>query len=129
MTAERNKAGEGSIIGKRPDKVVRFGLQSLVLWRGEEKGPSTDGDPRDELLWKLEWTYEHLPFVMAYYARATQVTFYALHVVVDAFGKSMNMCRNLIAFDTARAQDQLQLVLACINLAKLLKTRIYKMHT
>jgi hypothetical protein len=120
--AERNNAGEGSFSGTGPDKVVRFGFRHLALWRGEEKGPSTSGDPRQELVSKLEWTYNHLPFLLAYCAKATLVTFCALHEVFDAFGRPTNMCRDLIQFDTSRAEYRLQLVLACINLAKLLKT-------
>jgi hypothetical protein len=85
------------------------------------KGLTSD-DPKQELVSKLEWTYKHLPFLMAYYARATLVTFCALPVAVDAFGKRTKMCRDLIQFDTSRVEDRLHLVLACINLAKLLKT-------
>ena len=54
---------------------------------------------------------------MAYYASATLVTFCALPVAVDAFGKRTNMCRDLIQFDTSRAEDRFHLVLAYINLA------------
>ena len=119
---ERNNSGEGSISGTRPDKVVRFGFQFYALWRGEEKGPLSAGDPRQELISKLDWTYKHLPFLMAYYARSTLVTFCALHVVVDPYGESKKMCNDIIRFNTSNAEDRLELALACITLAKLLKT-------
>lgn len=119
--AERNKSGEGSSSGTRPDKVARFGFNSCALWRGEEKGPITSGDPKMELISKLVWSYKHLPFLLAYYARAWLVTICALHQVEDPSGGRMIMCRDLVQFNTSRADDRLELVLACISLAKLLK--------
>ncbi|KAG0603492.1 hypothetical protein M758_10G097900 [Ceratodon purpureus] len=120
--AERNRSSVGAANGCRPDKVVRFCFHRYALWRGEEKGPTTPGDPRDELLSKLDWTHKHLPFLMAYYTRACLVVFCALHMVVNPSGESQIICKELILFDTSRAADRLELVIACMNLAKLLKT-------
>lgn len=80
---EQNKSGEGATSGTRPDKVVRFGFNSYALWR-VERGPASYGDPRQELISKLDWTYKHLPFLMTYYVKACLVTFCALHMVMNS---------------------------------------------
>jgi hypothetical protein len=82
---------------KRPD----FGylMDSICVFRGEEKGPSTPGDPKAELTEKLKWIYDPAPYVLGitfqttaslshllttlmihagYYASADRVTFTVL---------------------------------------------------
>lgn len=53
-------------------------VSRLALWRGEEKGPDTEGDPKEELVRELIWTYGNLRHLLCYYANAAIVTYCAL---------------------------------------------------
>ena len=47
---------------KRPD--YGFCLRGHCLFRGEEKSPGSKIDPKNELLQKLKWSYDPLPFIL-----------------------------------------------------------------
>ncbi|KAF9059376.1 hypothetical protein BDP27DRAFT_1341538 [Rhodocollybia butyracea] len=56
----------GYLIGKR------------CVFRGEEKGPTSPGDPAIELVQNVVWAYDSAPYILGYYADETVVTFVAL---------------------------------------------------
>lgn len=88
------------------------------MWRGEEKGAASAGNPRMELLEKFDWVYEKLPFVMAYYAKGYDFTICAIYQRGD--GNSVGL-EDLLSFDLAQPEDRLDLVIVCSNLARLLR--------
>ena len=47
---------------KRPD--YGFCLRGHCLFRGEEKSPESKIDPKKELLQKLKWSFDPLPFIL-----------------------------------------------------------------
>ena len=99
---------------KRPDK---FGMVSrFALWRGEEKGPHTKGDPKQELIEKLNWTYGNLPYLLRYYANASVVTYCAL--VHDA-KRCKTEVVDLITVNLSIAEDRLLALLIDFNISKL----------
>jgi hypothetical protein len=58
----RNSNRNTSTALKRPD----YGLliKNSCIFRGEEKGSETSGNPAKELTDKLEWTYDPLPYIL-----------------------------------------------------------------
>ena len=46
----------------RPD--YGFCMRGHCLFRGEEKAPGSKQNPKDELITKLEWSYDPLPFIL-----------------------------------------------------------------
>ena len=110
----RNHSGEGTSGVKRPNLVARIG--HYALWRAEEKGPSTPGDPEEELVDKLLWTYgSSIPYVLAYHARAYSVTF--CYLFKNQLG--IERCTNLNVFHLQDPRSRVELLLACLNLARL----------
>ncbi|THU75853.1 hypothetical protein K435DRAFT_813962 [Dendrothele bispora CBS 962.96] len=60
----------------RPD--FGFILDDHCPFRGEEKGPLNDEDPRAELSQKLRWDYGSVPYVLGYYCSGTRLTYVAI---------------------------------------------------
>jgi hypothetical protein len=58
----RNSNRNTSMALKRPD----YGLlvKGHCVFRGEEKGSDSSGDPAQELVNKLEWSYDPLPYIL-----------------------------------------------------------------
>uniref|UniRef100_A0A7I4CTX8 Protein kinase domain-containing protein n=1 Tax=Physcomitrium patens TaxID=3218 RepID=A0A7I4CTX8_PHYPA len=54
LVFDRDTSRFSSSENKRPDKLGM--VSRLALWRGEEKGPDTEDDPKQELVRKLIWT-------------------------------------------------------------------------
>jgi len=62
----------------RPDMVVL--VRNICPFRGEEKSREEAGDPSNELVDKIkDWTYGDTPYIFAYYAIGTLVTFVTLY--------------------------------------------------
>jgi len=49
-------------------------LNHVCLFRGEEKSPSSNEDPKSELRNKLVWTYDPAPYVLGKTLFISQVT-------------------------------------------------------
>ncbi|KAJ3782219.1 hypothetical protein GGU10DRAFT_436776 [Lentinula aff. detonsa] len=60
----------------RPD--FGFLIHKRCVFRGEEKGPMSFGDPALELIETLVWVYDLAPYILGYYANETVVTFVAI---------------------------------------------------
>ncbi|CAI2162624.1 4046_t:CDS:2 [Funneliformis geosporum] len=60
ISYERNSNHFTSTGLQRPDLTLSIGEYSI--FRAEEKGPETLGDPANELISKLFWTYDDLPY-------------------------------------------------------------------
>jgi hypothetical protein len=95
----------------------RISVSRLVLWRGEEEGPNTKGDPKQELVRKLTWTYGNLPYFLGYYANAAVVTYCAL--VHDAKQYKTEVV-DLITINLSIPEDRLLASLIGFNMSKLL---------
>ena len=92
-------------------------VSRLALWRGEEKGPDTERDPKQELAGKLIWMYGDLPYLLCYYADAAIITYCAL--VHDA-KRCKTQVVDLITVNLVVPEDRLLALLIGFNISKLL---------
>lgn len=115
LVFDRDTSKFSSSENKRPDKLGM--VSRLALWRGEEKGPDTQGDPKEELVRKLIWTYGNLPYLMCYYANTAIVTYCAL--VHDA-KRCKTQVMDLITVNLSVPEDRLLASLIGFNISKLL---------
>lgn len=106
----RNTSGKASTGDLRRD-VIGILRQQWTLRRGEEKAPGSEGDPRSA---KLLWTYHGLPYILGYYANGMMVTITVLYFseVVKA--------KDLWTFNLSNLEHPVYMVLACLNVARLL---------
>ncbi|CAG8645113.1 8587_t:CDS:2, partial [Paraglomus brasilianum] len=72
----RNSSQHMSTSGKRPD--FGFIINTVCPFRGEEKAPNNPENPRAELVNKIDWTYDPVPYVIGYYAIGTILTYAAI---------------------------------------------------
>ncbi|XP_024366593.1 crinkler effector protein 8 isoform X2 [Physcomitrium patens] len=115
LVFDRDTSRFSSSENKRPDKLGM--VSRLALWRGEEKGPDTEDDPKQELVRKLIWTYGNLPYLLCYYANAAIVTYCAL--VHDA-KRCKTEVVDLITVNLSVVEDRLLASLIGFNISKLL---------
>ena len=90
----------------RPDMVVL--VRNICPFRGEEKSREEAGDPSNELVDKIkDWTYGDTPYIFAYYAIGTLVTFVTLYKPENKKRK-LEICSERIAeFDLGRLSDRI----------------------
>lgn len=110
---DRNTSRDLSTGSLRPDVIGQVGME-WALWRGEEKAESTAGDPKKELLDKLTWVYDRVPYIFAYYARGAMVTLVALYM------EGTKKMRKLGTFNLGTVDGRVQIILACLNVARLI---------
>jgi hypothetical protein len=58
----RNSDRDTNTHSQRPDFALN--IDGCCVFRGEEKGSDSAGDPNQELVAKLDWTYDPLPYVL-----------------------------------------------------------------
>ncbi|EFJ17513.1 hypothetical protein SELMODRAFT_420900 [Selaginella moellendorffii] len=95
----------------KPDSVFAFG-HGYVLFKGEEEGEETEGNPAEELVNKDGWPYgDSIPYIPAYYARAFVVTFCALY--------QENGVTYRLTLDIRTAEGRLGVFMAFLKVAQL----------
>jgi hypothetical protein len=72
----RNSCQDTFTLNQRPD--YGFILRNVCAFRGEEKGPSTGGDPKAELADKLTWTYSPAPYVFGEHIQCVILYFFSI---------------------------------------------------
>lgn len=72
----RNSNRGTSMALKRPD--YGFIIKKHCVFRGEEKGTETSGDPKRELVEKLRYTYHPLKYILGYHATGAEVNLVAI---------------------------------------------------
>jgi hypothetical protein len=120
---DRGTSESSSSKDKRPDKLGM--ILGLALWHGEEEGPGTEGDPKQELVRKLIWTYGNLPYLLDYYANAAVVTYC---VLVHNARQDKSDVVPLITIDLAVPEDRLLASLIGFNISKVLM-RLFEART
>ncbi|RHZ81513.1 hypothetical protein Glove_120g217 [Diversispora epigaea] len=109
----RNASLHTSTRKLRPD--LSFLVSDACLARGEEKGPDTEGNPAEELIEKLTWTYGQCPYIFGYYARATTVTYCYLYLEGEQV-----LRKDLFTYDLNELSGRIQAFIVGINIGRLL---------
>ena len=110
---DRDTSRDPSTGNFRPDVIGQVASE-WALWRGEEKAETTAGDPRQELLDKLTWVYDWVPYIFAYYARGVMVTLVALYM------EGTKKIKKLGTFNLGTVDGRVKIILACLNVARLI---------
>ncbi|KAE9392328.1 hypothetical protein BT96DRAFT_1023651 [Gymnopus androsaceus JB14] len=80
----RNSNYDKETYNARPD--FGFLITKRCVFRGEEKGPTSAGDPASELIQKLVWAHDSAPYILGYYANETVLTWSRLFIRLDTYG-------------------------------------------
>ncbi|KAF8325636.1 uncharacterized protein EI90DRAFT_3072322 [Cantharellus anzutake] len=97
-------------------------LQSVCLFRGEEKCPSFFGKhPRQELVDKTRWAYGRAPYVLGYYAIGANITLVAIQPVINAQGIQKIVVQDILKADLSTRQGRIRNATMMIRLVKVLR--------
>lgn len=136
--ADRNSNRHPETRKARPD--FGFLINKRCVFRGEEKGPMSGGDPAAELIQKLKWTYDSAPYILGtwlsscpelcmlmvytgYYADETKVTFVA---IVHTNGETRRI--DLESINLKRTVDRILNVRRLINICSILRQLANMIH-
>ncbi|KAI9353468.1 hypothetical protein BDR26DRAFT_2967 [Obelidium mucronatum] len=115
LAYNRNSRQDASVFGlQRPNLTIT--VDKFCVFRGQEIGPSSNGNPKEELSSKLDWSFKEVPYVLAYYARAYNVTLCAIY----NYQKVVHVY-DLMSFDLTFVDHRLALITALFHIAPLLK--------
>ncbi|TFK19280.1 hypothetical protein FA15DRAFT_726912, partial [Coprinopsis marcescibilis] len=95
-----------------------FLINKTCPFRGEEKGPDSTENPREELSRKLTWIYNSTPYVLGYHASGPTISLVALTPPVRLGGNPD--IYNLVQTDLRWRRERIQNILRIINLSTLL---------
>jgi hypothetical protein len=117
----------------RPD--FAFILYNLCPFRGEEKPPGSNDDPRAELSTKLAWAYDPAPYVLGhlmspmflnifliilsgYYANGARITLVA---ITPSGLNNQPVVHNIVDADLSLRRDRIKNICRLINIAGVLQ--------
>uniref|UniRef100_A0A7I4CZ08 Protein kinase domain-containing protein n=1 Tax=Physcomitrium patens TaxID=3218 RepID=A0A7I4CZ08_PHYPA len=117
LVFDRDTSRFSSSENKRPDKLGM--VSRLALWRGEEKGPDTEDDPKQELVRKLIWT-DKRTFEKVYqiYKSIKDCPNAEQVLKINAADRRFRMIPRCLVKSRARPEDEL--LKALINVAEAL---------
>ncbi|TFK23108.1 hypothetical protein FA15DRAFT_705765 [Coprinopsis marcescibilis] len=95
-----------------------FLINKTCPFRGEEKGPDSMENPREELSRKVTWIYNSTPYILGYYASGPTISLVALTPPARLGGNPD--IYNLVQTDLRWRRERIQNILHIINLSTLL---------